>query len=88
MSNFIKLVYVTLKNEGIDTKGMDSDEAIKKYKELQKESGGKEGERKGTPSEQKKVRELNSDPNNKEQKIKQLKKDLENTQGFFNRYKI
>lgn len=51
MANFIGLVYATLKNEGIDTKEMDTDEAIKKYNELQEKTGGKPGEHEGTPAE-------------------------------------
>ena len=34
MANFIALVYATLKEEGIDTKGMSTDEAVAKFKEL------------------------------------------------------
>ena len=34
MANFIGLVYATLKNEGVDTSGMSTDEAVKKYNEL------------------------------------------------------
>ena len=45
MANFIGLVYATLKNEGIDTKDMSTDEAVKKYNELQKKAGGKAGEK-------------------------------------------
>lgn len=55
MANFIGLVYATLKNEGIDTKGMSTDEAVKKYNELQEKSGGKAGEKEGTPAENKKI---------------------------------
>lgn len=40
MANFIALVYATLKDEGIDTKGMSTDEAVKKFKELK--GGGNE----------------------------------------------
>lgn len=58
MSNFIALVYATLKQEGIDTNNMDTDEAVAKFKELQKKDGGKEGENEGTPAEQKKVAEI------------------------------
>ncbi len=36
MANFIGLVYATLKQEGIDTKGMSTDEAVAKYNELTK----------------------------------------------------
>lgn len=50
MANFIGLVYATLKNEGIDTSGMSTDEAVDKYNELK-------GSGKGTPAEQRKVAE-------------------------------
>ena len=56
MANFIALVYATLKNEGIDTKGMDTDTAVAKYNELQKKSGGKAGEKEGTPAENRKMK--------------------------------
>lgn len=55
MSNFIGLVFATLKNEGVDTKGMSTDEAVKKYNELQQKSGGKSGEKEGTPAENRKM---------------------------------
>ena len=58
MANFIGLVYATLKEEGIDTSGMSTDEAVAKFKELQKKDGGSEGEKEGTPAEQKKVAEM------------------------------
>ena len=61
MANFIGLVYATLKNEGVDTKGMSADEAVAKYNELQKKSGGKGGENEGTPAEQKRLREIGVD---------------------------
>ena len=51
MANFIGLVYATLKKEGIDTSKMDNAQAIAKYNELQKKSGGKAGEKEGTPAE-------------------------------------
>lgn len=51
MANFIGLVYATLKQEGIDISGMSTDEAVAKYNELQKKSGGKAGEKEGTPAE-------------------------------------
>lgn len=60
MANFIGLVYATLKQEGIDTKGMDTDEAVKKYKELQSKNG-KSGEKEGTPAEQRKLQEKGID---------------------------
>lgn len=50
MANFIALVYATLKNEGVDTSEMSTDEAVAKFKELQKKSGGS-----GTPAENKKL---------------------------------
>lgn len=55
MANFIGLVYATLKNEGVDTKGMSTDEAVEKFKELQKKSGGGSGEKGATPAEQRKL---------------------------------
>lgn len=64
MGNFIGMVYATLKNEGIDTKGMSTDDAVKKYNELQGKSGKDGGEKevekteeKGTPAEQKRMEE-------------------------------
>lgn len=51
MANFIGLVYATLKNEGIDTKGMSTDEAVDKYNELK-------GKGEGTPAEQRKMEQL------------------------------
>ena len=68
MANFIGLVYATLKNEGIDTKGMDTDTAVAKYNELQKKSGGKEGADQPTPAENRKF----AIENTKQQKQKQL----------------
>lgn len=55
MSNFIGMVFATLKNEGIDTKGMSTDEAVKKYNELQKKTGGKAGADQPTPAENRRV---------------------------------
>ena len=57
MGNFIGMVYATLKNEGVDTKGMSTDDAVKKYNELQEKSGGKSGEKEPTPAEQKRMEE-------------------------------
>lgn len=54
MSNFIGMVFASLKNEGIDTKGMSTDEAVKKYNELQKKTGGKAGANQPTPAENRK----------------------------------
>ena len=56
MANFIALVYATLKNEGIDTKGMSQDEAVKKFNELQESSGGKKGKDGGTPAENRRLK--------------------------------
>jgi hypothetical protein len=67
MANFIGLVYATLKQEGIDTSGMSSEEAVAKYNELQKQGGGKAGENEGTPAEQQKLRE--NDINNAKKAI-------------------
>lgn len=52
MANFIGLVYATLKENGIDTKGMSTDEAVAKFKELQGE--GKEEPKKDMPEDVKK----------------------------------
>ena len=49
MSNFIPMVYAVLKDKGIDTKGMSTDEAVEKYKEITGKDGGydtKSGEKK------------------------------------------
>lgn len=48
MANFMGLVFATLKNEGIDTKGMSNDEAVKKFDELK-------GKGDGTPAEQREL---------------------------------
>ena len=53
MANFIALVYATLKNEGVNTSGMSTDEAVEKFKQLQKKSGGS-----GTPAENDKLKEM------------------------------
>lgn len=51
MGNFMGLVFATLKNEGIDTKGMSNDEAVKKFNELK-------GKGDGTPAEQEKLKDI------------------------------
>lgn len=62
MSNFIGLVYATLKNEGVDTTGMTTDEAVEKFKELQRNSGGAgNGEKEPTPAESRKLKEKDID---------------------------
>ena len=76
MANFIGLVYATLKNEGIDTKDMSTDEAVKKYNELQEKSGGKAGEKEGTPAEQKRLKELQiNKPLSRKEKAEKEKQD-------------
>lgn len=55
MANFIAMVYATLKNEGIDTKGLSTDEAVEKFEALQKKTGGKEGHKEPTPAENRKL---------------------------------
>lgn len=55
MANFIGMVFATLQKEGVDTKGMSTDEAVKKFNELKgKNGGGKEGGDKKAPSQDKK----------------------------------
>lgn len=76
MANFIGLVYATLKSEGIDTAGMSTDEAVKKYNELQKEGGGKAGENEGTPAENRKL----------EEKGYTFKKNTKNGEQIVNKY--
>ncbi len=61
MANFIGLVYATLKQEGIDTSGMSSEEAVAKYNELQKKTGGKSGEKEPTPAENRKLSKEEAD---------------------------
>lgn len=76
MANFIGLVYATLKAEGIDTAGMSTDEAVAKYNELQKEGGGKAGEKEGTPAENRKL----------EEKGYTFKKNTKNGDQIVNKY--
>lgn len=73
MANFIGLVYATLKKEGIDTSKMSTDEAVAKYNELQKKSGGKVGEKEGTPAEQEKIAHMEQQ-NNKDKQYEIIKK--------------
>lgn len=64
MANFIGLVYATLKENGIDTSKMSTDEAVAKFKELQGE--GKE-EKKDTPEDvKKKLGEKKEEPKQEE----------------------
>lgn len=73
MANFIAMVYATLKNEGIDTKGLSADEAVEKFKELQKKTGGKEGHKEPTPAEN---RKLAADGGDAKEKVEQSAKDV------------
>ena len=43
MGNFIGLVYATLKEEGIDTSKLSTNQAIEKFKELQEKKGNTSG---------------------------------------------
>ena len=75
MANFIGLVYATLKNEGVDTKGMSTDEAVAKYNELQKKSGGNKGEKEPTPAENKRMEEKGiSKKDNKQKQLEIIQK--------------
>ena len=68
MANFIGMVFATLQKEGVNTKGMSTDEAVKKFNELKgKNGGGKEGgdkkaqsqdKKELTPNESKRLQEL------------------------------
>lgn len=57
MSNFIGLVYATLKNEGIDTKGLSNDEAVKKFNELQGKETTNQKEI-STPAEKRRLKQM------------------------------
>ena len=57
MANFIGMVYATLEAEGIETKNMSTDVAVKKFNELQEQGGGKSGEKEGTPAENRRLEE-------------------------------
>lgn len=70
MANFIGLVYATLKKEGIDTSNMSTDEAVKKFKELQG-SGEKE-----SPEDVKKKLNGEKKEGKEEQKPEDVKKKL------------
>ena len=80
MSNFIGMVFASLKNEGIDTSGMSTDEAVKKYNELQKKTGGGAGADQPTPAENKRI---NSNiVSNRQDEINKLKEELKHTSLF------
>lgn len=55
MSNFIGMVFATLKKEGIDTSKMDTSEAISKYNEIQGGSGGSSAKGEETPKTEQKT---------------------------------
>lgn len=68
MANFMGLVFATLKNEGIDTKGMSNDEAVKKFNELK-------GNGDGTPAEQRRLEEKGISQKQKDN-VKQKQLDI------------
>lgn len=57
MSNFIGMVFATLKKEGIDTSKMDTSEAIAKYNEIQGSGGGSSTKGEETPKTEQKTAE-------------------------------
>lgn len=74
MANFIGLVYATLKDEGIDTKGMSTDEAVAKFKELKGgESESPEDVKKKLNGEKKESKK--EEPKKKETSKKEYKED-------------
>lgn len=62
MANFIGMVFATLQKEGVDTKGMSTDEAVKKFNELKGKSDDNKKEatkqRELTPNESKRLEQL------------------------------
>lgn len=65
MSNFIGMVFATLKKEGIDTSKMDTSEAIAKYNEIQG-NGGSSAKGEETPKAEKKTETKGKDTATKE----------------------
>lgn len=57
MSNFIGMVFATLKKEGIDTSKMDTSEAIAKYNEIKGGEGGSNAKGEETPKQEEKTAE-------------------------------
>lgn len=57
MSNFIGMVFATLKKEGIDTSKMDTSEAIAKYNELKGGEGDSNAKGEGNPKQEEKTAE-------------------------------
>lgn len=58
MSNFIGMVFATLKKEGIDTSKMNTSEAIAKYNEIQGSGGGSSAKGEETPKTEQKTAEI------------------------------
>lgn len=64
MSNFIGMVFATLKKEGIDTSKMDTSEAIAKYNEIQGSGGGSSIKGEETPKTEQKTATKATDKKN------------------------
>ena len=64
MSNFIGMVFATLKKEGIDTSKMDTSEAIAKYNEIQGGGGGSSAKGEEIPKTDKKTATKATDKEN------------------------
>lgn len=64
MSNFIGMVFATLKKEGIDTSKMDTSEAIAKYNEIQGSGGGSSTKGEETPKTEQKTATKATDKKN------------------------
>lgn len=77
MANFIALVYATLKNEGVNTSGMSTDEAVEKFKQLQKKSGGS-----GTPAENRKLQEKGISAKEDKPNVKEEKVEVKETENY------
>ena len=65
MSNFIGMVFATLKKEGIDTSKMDTSEAIAKYNEIQGSGGGSSAKGEETPKTEQKTAETGKETSEK-----------------------
>lgn len=61
MSNFIGMVFATLKKEGIDTSKMDTSEAIAKYNEIKGSDGGSNTKGEETPKQEEKTAETDKE---------------------------
>lgn len=62
MSNFIGMVFATLKKEGVDTSGMDVNDAIAKYNEIKGADGGQDAKGEETPKATEKTAETGKEP--------------------------